>query len=84
MNVNKKFLLYLSKLAEAYPVGHSKYAPGTMGSLIGILIGYFLILNLDIGFYLVFLFIFIIVSYFLCEAHLKLHNKKDPKRSCNR
>ena len=79
MNINKKSLLYLSKLAEAYPLGHSKYAPGTMGSLIGILIGYFLILNLDIVFYLAFLFIFIIVSYFLCEAHLKLHNKKDPK-----
>ena len=79
MNINKTFLLYLSKLAEAYPIGHSKYAPGTIGSLTGILIGYFLILNLDVGFYLIFLFIFIIVSYFFCEAHLKLHNKKDPK-----
>ena len=83
MSINKKFLLYLSRFAEAYPIGHSKYAPGTMGSLIGVLIGYFLILNLDIKFYLIFLFIFIIISYFLCEAHLKLYNKKDPKRSCN-
>ena len=79
MSINKKFLLYLSRFAEAYPIGHSKYAPGTMGSLIGVLVGCFLILNLDIKFYLIFLIIFIIISYLLCEAHLKLYNKKDPK-----
>ena len=79
MSINQKFLLYLSRFAEAYPIGHSKYAPGTMGSLIGVLVGYFLILNLDIKFYLIFVLIFIIVSYLFCEAHLKLHNKKDPK-----
>ena len=70
MSINKKILLYLSRFAEVYPIGHSKYAPGTMGSLIGVLIGYFLILNLDVKFYLIFLLIFIIVSYLLCEAHL--------------
>ena len=79
MNANPKFLLYLSRFAELYPIGHSKYAPGTIASLVSILIGYFLILNLDLKFYLIFLFIFIIISYFLCEAHLKLNNKKDPK-----
>ena len=79
MSINQKFLLYLSRFAEAYPIGHSKYAPGTMGSLIGVLVGFFLILNLDIKFYLIFLLIFIFVSYLLCEAHLKLYNKKDPK-----
>ena len=79
MSINQKFLLYLSRFAEAYPIGHSKYAPGTMGSLIAVLVGCFLILNLDIKFYLIFLLIFIVVSYLLCEAHLKLHNKKDPK-----
>ena len=79
MSINKKILLYLSRFAEIYPIGHSKYAPGTMGSLIGVLIGCFLILNLDVKFYLIFLLIFIIVSYLLCEAHLKFYNKKDPK-----
>ena len=79
MSINQKFLLYLSRFAEAYPIGRSKYAPGTMGSLIGVLVGSFLILNLDIKFYLIFLIIFIIISYYLCEAHLKLYNKKDPK-----
>ena len=79
MSINKKILLYLSRFSEVYPIGHSKYAPGTMGSLIGVLFGYFLILNLDVKFYLIFLLIFIIVSYLLCEAHLKFYNKKDPK-----
>ena len=79
MSINQKFLLFLSRVAEAYPIGHSKYAPGTMASLIGVLVGSFLILNLDIKFYLIFLIIFIIISYFLCEAHLKLYNVKDPK-----
>ena len=79
MSINQKFLLYLSRFAEAYPIGHSKYAPGTIGSLIGVLFGSFLILNLDVKFYLIFLLIFIIVSYLLCEAHLKFYNKKDPK-----
>ena len=69
----------MSRFAEVHPIGSSKYAPGTMGSLIGVLIGYFLILNLDINFYLIFLFIFIMLSYLFCEAHLKLHNKKDPQ-----
>ena len=79
MSINKKNLLYLSRFAEVYPIGHSKYAPGTMGSLIGVLIGYFLILNLDVKIYLIFLLFFIIVSYLLCEAHLKFYNEKDPK-----
>ena len=79
MNCNPKFLLYLSRTAELYPIGHSKYAPGTIASFVSILIGYFLILKLDIKFYLIFLFIFIIISYFLCEVHLKLNKKKDPK-----
>ena len=79
MKGNPKFLLYLSRTAELYPIGHSKYAPGTIASLVSILIGYFLILMLDIKFYLIFLFIFIIISYFLCEAHVKLNKKKDPK-----
>ena len=79
MKINQKFLLYLSRFAEAYPIGHSKYAPGTIGSLIGVLFGSFLILNLDVKFYLIFLLIFIIVSYLFCEAHLKFYNKKDPK-----
>ena len=76
---NLELYSFLSKIAEVYPIGHSKYAPGTLASLIAIFVGFFFLLNLDIKLYLIFLFIFIIVSYFLCEIHIKLHNKKDPK-----
>ena len=79
MKGNQKFLLILSKFAEAYPIGHSKYAPGTLASLVALFIGFFLLLNLNIKFYLIFLFGFIVLSYFLCEIHIKLHKKKDPK-----
>ena len=79
MSINEKILLYLSRFAELYPIGNSKYAPGTIASLIGIVIGCFLILNINVKFYLIFLFFFIMISYFLCEAHLKLYNIKDPK-----
>ncbi len=79
MKSNQKVLLFLSKIAEAYPIGYSKYAPGTLASLIAVLIGYFLLFNLDIKFYLIFLFCFITLSYFLCEIHIRLHKKKDPK-----
>ena len=67
MNSNPKFLLYLSKSPELYPIECSKYAPGTIASLIGILIGCSLILNLDVKIYLIFLFIFLIISYFLFD-----------------
>ncbi len=79
MNNNRKFLFIVSKIAEVYPIGHSKYAPGTLASLIAVILGYFLLINLQIKVYVIFLLFFIIFSYFLCEAHLKLHNKKDPK-----
>ncbi len=76
---NLKLLLWLSKIAELYPIGQSKYAPGTLASIIAIFVGYFFLFNLDIKFYLIFLAICIIISYFLCEAHIKLYKKKDPK-----
>ncbi len=79
MNINPKLLLYLSKVAEVYPIGRSKYAPGTIASFTAVIIGYILLINMNLIFFLFFLFFFIFVSYLLCEAHIKLHNKKDPK-----
>ena len=79
MKCNKKILLYLSRIAEVYPIGHSKYAPGTIASFIAVIIGYLLLTSVKLKFYLIFLVIFIIVSYLLCELHVKLNNQKDPK-----
>ena len=79
MKCNKKILLYLSRIAEVYPIGHSKYAPGTIASFIAVIIGYLLLTSVKLKYYLIFLVIFIFVSYLLCELHVKLNNQKDPK-----
>ena len=76
---NKRFLIFLSKLAEVYPIGRVKYAPGTLASLIALAFGYYILIFLNIKFFLLFVFIFVILSYFLCEAHIRLFNEKDPK-----
>ena len=76
---NKRLLIFLSKLAEVYPIGHFKYAPGTLASLVGLVFGYYILIILKIKIFLLFVFIFVIISYFLCEAHIRLHNKTDPK-----
>ena len=76
---NKRILIFFAKLAEVYPIGSFKYAPGTLASLVALVFGYYILIILKINFYLLFVFIFVILSYFLCEAHIRLHNKKDPK-----
>ena len=76
---NKRFLSFLSKLAEVYPIGHVKYAPGTFASFIALIIGFNLITSLGV---LNFLFItcaLILLGYFFCEIHIKIYKKKDPK-----
>ena len=68
----------LAKLAEAYPIGKVRTAPGTLASLIALFMGYFILLKLGIALYITFIIAFIILGYFLCEAHIKIYNKKDP------
>ena len=77
--INKNKFLFISKLAEIPPIGSAKYAPGTIASFVALIIGYFFLTIFNIFLYLFFIFIFIIFSYFLCEIHIKKHNKKDPK-----
>jgi len=76
---NNNFLFFLSKLAEVYPIGCIKYAPGTFASFIALVVGYWILTFLNIKFFLLFIFIFVIISYLICEAHIKVFNKKDPK-----
>ena len=79
INNRRVILFFLSKLAEVYPIGRFKYAPGTLASFVGLVFGYYILIILKIKLFLLFVFIFVIISYFLCEAHIILHNKKDPK-----
>ena len=75
---NKSCLIFLSKLAEVYPIGRVKYAPGTLASLVALFFGYYILMIFKINFFLLFVFIFVIFSYVLCEAHIRVYNKKDP------
>ena len=68
----------LAKMAEVYPIGKVRIAPGTLASLIALFMGYFILLKLGIALYITFIIAFIILGYFLCEAHIKIYNKKDP------
>ena len=75
---DKRFLIFLSKLAEVYPIGRVKYAPGTLASLVALVFGYYILIIFKINFFLLFLFSFVIFSYLLCEAHIRVYKKKDP------
>ena len=75
---NERFLIFLSKLAEVYPIGRVKYAPGTLASLVALVFGYYILTICKINFFLLFVFIFVIFSYLLCDAHIRVYNKKDP------
>ena len=76
---NKNNLYFiLAKMAEVYPIGKVRIGPGTLASLIALFIGYFILLKLGIALYIIFIIAFIILGYFLCEAHIKIYNKKDP------
>ena len=68
----------LAKIAEVYPIGKVRIAPGTLASLTALFLGYFILLKLGIALYITFIIAFIILGYFSCEAHIKIYNKKDP------
>ena len=78
MHNKNKLHFILAKMAEVYPIGKVIIAPGTLASLIALFIGYFILLKLGIALYIIFIIAFIILGYFLCEAHIKIYNKKDP------
>ena len=78
--ISKKYILiFLAKIAEVYPIGTFKYAPGTLASFIAVIIGFNLITSLGILNYFFITCIIIFLGYFLCEVHIKLYNQKDPK-----
>ena len=75
----KNTLIFCARLAEVYPIGVVKYAPGTFASFIAVIIGFNLISSFGVLNYLLITCIVIFVGYFLCEIHIRLYNKKDPK-----
>ena len=75
----KNTLIFCARLAEVYPIGAVKYAPGTFASFIAVIIGFNLISSFGVLNYLLITCIVIFAGYFLCEIHIRLYNKKDPK-----
>ena len=80
MMISKKsILIFLAKLAEVYPIGNFTLAPGTLASFISTFIGFYLFKLLGLTNYIIFLFIFILIGYLLCEIHISVYKRKDPK-----
>ena len=75
----RHILLFFAKLAEVYPVGNFKKAPGTFASFISLFIGYYLINLLGIFNFIIFLIIFSIIGFIISEIHVRVFKQKDPK-----
>ena len=59
-------LIFLAKIAEVYPIGIVKYAPGTFASFIAVIIGFNLITSLGVlKFFIYYLFNNIVRLFFL-------------------
>ena len=73
-------MLFLSKaIITIFGAGYIKYAPGTIGSILTVLI-WFLIYNNFGQIYFLGLFIMLTLgSYYLIKKYLSVHNKKDPQ-----
>ena len=80
MMINKKsILIFLAKLAEVYPIGNFKLAPGTLASFISLFIGFYIFKLLGLTNYIIFLFIFILIGYLLFFYQISVYKRKDPK-----
>ena len=73
-------MMFLSKaIITLFGAGYIKYAPGTIGSIITVLIWY--LINSTFG-QMYFFYIFIILtagSYYLIKKYLSVYSKKDPQ-----
>ena len=73
-------MLFLSKtITTLFGAGYIKYAPGTIGSILTVLI--WLLINTAFG-QIYFLGLFVILtlsSYYLIKEYLSVFNKKDPQ-----
>ena len=73
-------MLFISKaITTLFGVGYIKYAPGTIGSILTILI-WFLIYTAFGQIYFLGLFLILAIgSYYLIKKYLSVYNKKDPQ-----
>ncbi len=65
-------------LSTFFYLGKSPFAPGTVGTLGGIVLYYLLVQSGSLVFYSVFTFLFIIISFFVSNKSIEILGEDDP------
>jgi len=73
-------MLFLSKaITTLFGAGYIKYAPGTIGSILTVLIWYLISSNYGQIYFFGLLIILTISSYYLIKKYMSVYIKKDPQ-----
>ena len=73
-------MLFISKvITTLFGVGYIKYAPGTIGSILAVLIWFLIYAAFGQIYFLSLLIILTVGSYYLIKKYLSVYNKKDPQ-----
>ena len=75
----KMLYFLLSKVAEVYPIGKFKWAPGTFASFIALFLGYYLLILFGIKLFIIIIICIFFLGIITSEIHIKIYKKKDPK-----
>tara|TARA_B100000700_G_C14763989_1_gene723467 strand:+ start:80 stop:553 length:474 start_codon:yes stop_codon:yes gene_type:complete len=77
--LNNYFTRLCIFLSSGFGIGYIKYAPGTAGTFLGILI-FFLLTSLNIYFNILSLVIFVLVSIIICNIANNYYSEDDSKK----
>ncbi len=73
-------MLFLSKaITTLFGAGYIKYAPGTIGSILTVLIWFLIYTTFGHIYFLGLFIILTLSSYYLIKKYLNFYNKKDPQ-----
>ena len=73
-------MLFISKvITTLFGAGYIKYAPGTIGSILTVLIWFLISAAFGQIYFLTLFIILTLGSYFLIRKYLSVYHKKDPK-----
>ena len=73
-------MLFLSKaITTLFGAGYIKYAPGTIGSILTVLIWYLISSTVGQKYFFGLFIILTVGSYYLIKKYLSVYNKKDPQ-----
>ncbi len=77
MNNNIKIIMLSNIFCTIFKVGNFKYIPGTLGSLIGILVAFFLKNTLSNTSYILIIFLICILAIFAIDVYQSVNGKED-------